>query len=150
MTLNHTIDRLLAVKDYDAFVDLSLELGCDDEKALFEFLFCQAISGGRTGDIAARLLIEIEPAPTRSCEELLDDVAKSQWDVSAKEVPFFFISQFGKRGLLESYGAFIKNSVLNDEQKLRVGTIIYWTAGPTANLVRAYHDWPWREADDLT
>lgn len=150
MKMNLTIERLSAVGNYDAFVDLALELGGGDEEALFEFLFFQAISGGGTGDIAARLLIEIEPAPTRSCDDLLDAVAKSQWDVSMKEVPFFFIAQFGKQGLRDSYDAFIKKATLTDEQKLRVGTIVYWTAGATANLIRGYHDWPWLEADGWT
>jgi len=142
--------RITNITDYDAFVDLALELSGGDVTDLFEFLFSEAISGGRTGGQAACLLIEIDPPPTRDCQALLGEVAKSKWDVSTKEVPFFLISWFGKPGLIESYNLFIKEADLTTEQKQRVATIIYWTAGPTAQLIRSYHDWPWHEAEGLT
>lgn len=141
--------RMQNLTGYDAFVDLALELGGSDIAGIFDFLFSETIAGGRTSQLAGRLLIEIDPEPTRTCEALLSEVAHSKWDVSTKEVPFFFISWFGKRGLLEGYQRFIEEADLNAEQKQRVGTIIYWTAGSAAQLIRSYHDWPWREADDL-
>ncbi|TXI90190.1 MAG: hypothetical protein E6Q34_09435 [Burkholderiaceae bacterium] len=148
MSLKLSNELLEHVRNYDEFIDLALAMGDADRMELFEFLFSRAMSGGRVGAIAARLLVEIEPKPTRNCEELLDEVAKSNWNVSVKEVPFYFISQFGKRGLISAYENYINDAILTDMQKQRVGTIIYWTAGSTANLIRGYHDWPWLEAED--
>jgi hypothetical protein len=145
-----TRQRIESVANYDAFVDLVLELGTNPEPQLFDFLFAHSLLGGRVGDVAARLLVETDPAPTRSCEELLAEIATSKWDVSVKELPFFLISWFGKRFLKDAYRSFIQTADLTSEQKQRVGTIIYWTAGPAANLIRSHHDWPWREAGDLT
>lgn len=140
--------RIESVANYDAFVDLALELGTNLEPQLFDFLFAHSLWGGRVGDVAACLLVETDPAPTRSCEELLAEIAISKWNVSTKELPFFLISWFGKRFLKDAYQSFIQTANLTAKQKQRVSTIIYWTAGPAANLIRSYHDWPWREADD--
>lgn len=150
--MDHELIRqqMESVANYDAFVDLALELGTHPAPQRFDFLFAHSISGGRVGGVAARLLIETDPAPTRSCEQLLAEIAMSKWDVSTKEVPFFLISWFGKRYLKELYGSFIQTADLTPEQKQRVGTILYWTASPAANLIRSYHDWPWREADEST
>lgn len=145
-----TRQRIESVANYDAFVDLALELGTNPEPQLFDFLFAHSLLGGRVGGVAACLLVETDPAPTRSCEKLLAEIATSKWDVSTKELPFFLISWFGKRFLKDAYRSFIQTANLTSEQKQRVGTIIYWTAGPAANLIRSYHDWPWREADDST
>lgn len=143
-----TLERFERVVNYDAFVDLALELSTTPQTELFNFLFTQSISGGRVGSVAACLLVEIDPTPTRSCEELLAEIAKSNWNVSTKEVPFFLISWFGKHFLNDAYRSFMQEASLTHEQKQRVGTIIYWTSSPTANLIRSFHDWPWRETDD--
>ena len=147
MSLILSREILERVRTYDEFIDLALALGKSDRTGLFEFLFAQAISGGPGSGVAAGLLVEIEPKTTQTCKELLEEVAKSNWNVSEKKVPFYFISQFGKRGLIGAYEDYVKEATLTDAQKQRVGTIIYWTAGSTANLIRAYHDWPWREAE---
>lgn len=139
-----------SVANYDTFVDLALELGTHPAPQRFDFLFAHSISGGRVGGVAARLLIETDPEPARSCEELLAEIATSKWDVGTKEVPFFLISWFGKRFLEDAYRSFIQTAELTPEQKQRVGTIIYWTAPPAASLIRSYHDWPWLEANDST
>lgn len=81
--------RIESVANYDAFVDLALELGKTQDPQLFDFLFSHSILGGRVGGVAACLLVETDPAPTRSCEELLADIATSKWNVSTKELPFF-------------------------------------------------------------
>ena len=145
-----TRQRIESIANYDAFVDLALELGTIPEPQLFDFLFAHSLLGGGVGGIAARLLVETDPAPTRSCEELLAEIATSNWNVSTKELPFFLISWFGKQFLNDAYRAFIQTAILTSDQKQRVGTIIYWTASPAANLIRSYHDWPWREAGGLT
>lgn len=146
MTVNLSREILEHVKTYDEFSDLALLLSQADQGALFDFLFIQAISG--PSGVAGALLVEIDPAPTRTCEQLLDDVAKSNWNVSAKEIPFYLISQFGKLSVKSSYQSYVKTANLTDLQKRRVGTIIYWMTAPTASLVRAHHDWPWTELED--
>lgn len=85
-----TRQRIESVANYDAFVDLALELGTIPEPQLFDFLFAHSLLGGGVGGIAARLLVETDPAPTRRCEELLAEIATSNWNVSTKELPFFF------------------------------------------------------------
>lgn len=142
--------RIESVSNYDVFVDLMLELSKSQDSELFDLLFSHSLSGGKGSGVAAYLLIEIDPSPTRSCEDLLEEIAKSKWNVSMKEVPFFLISWFGKRSLKNAYDSFIDQANLTPEQKQRVGTIIYWASRPAANLIRSYHDWPWREADEVT
>ncbi|MES2016654.1 MAG: hypothetical protein V4484_09170 [Pseudomonadota bacterium] len=142
--------RIESVSNYDAFVDLMLELSTSKPPELFDFLFTHSISGGKGSGVAACLLIEIDPSPTRSCVQLLEEISRSKWNVSTKEVPFFLISWFGKHSVKEAYGSFIAEADLTPEQKQRVSTIIYWTSTPAANLIRSYHDWPWRESDDGT
>lgn len=150
MTFKLTSEKIAAASDYDGFVTLMLELGCEDGTEFFEFLFTEAISGSPNGTVAARLLVELEPKPTCGCEELLEAVAKSKWDVSVTEVPFYLIVQFGKPVLLESYDAYIRKAELSGDQKQRIGALIYWIAPPAADLIRAHHNWPWTEARDLT
>ncbi|MFC5479347.1 hypothetical protein [Massilia suwonensis] len=150
MDWNLILRRIQDVSNYDAFVELELELSRGQETHLFDFLFTHSISGGRGGGVAACLLIEIDPAPTRSCKELLAEIAKSKWNVSTKEVPFFMISWFGKRTVRNTCQGLIGEANLTPEQTQRVSTIIYWTNSPAANLIRSYHDWPWREADDAS
>lgn len=145
-----TRQRIESVVTYDAFVDLALELGKNQEPQLFDFLFAHSVLSGRVGSVAACLLVEIDPAPTRSCGELLAEIARSKWNVSTKELPFFLISWFGKRFLKDVYQSFMQTASLTSEEKQRVSTVIYWASSPTANLVRSYHDWPWHEADDST
>ncbi|QYF93992.1 hypothetical protein KY495_01755 [Massilia sp. PAMC28688] len=140
--------RIESVPDYDAFVDLALELGTNSGAELFDFLFTQSLAGGRAGGLAACLMVEIDPRPTRCCKELLAEIARSNWDVSTKEVPFYLITWFGKHFLMDAYRSLIEETRLTPEQQQRVSTILYWTASPTANLIRSYHDWPWRAAED--
>jgi hypothetical protein len=150
--MNHLLsrDHLRKVRTYDDFIDLSLSLGSIKKSDIFDFLFSIAISRREDPEdiapgIAGGLLVELEPKHTRSCEELLNEIAKSGWDVSLKEVPFYLITQFGKWSLIGTYNAYISQASLNDEQRRRVQTVVYWTAGSSANLIRALHDWPWRE-----
>ncbi|MDO8065120.1 MULTISPECIES: hypothetical protein [unclassified Janthinobacterium] len=143
-----TLQRFERVVNYDDFVALALELSTSPQQELFNFLFTQSISSGRGASVAACLLVEIDPTPTRSCEELLAEIAKSKWNVSTKEVPFFLISWFCKHFLNDAYRSFMQEASLTHEQKQRVGTIIYWTLSPTANLIRSFHDWPWHETND--
>lgn len=140
--------RIESVSNYDAFVDLMLGLSTSNQPELFDFLFTHSISGSKGSGVAAYLLIEFDPPPTRSCAQLLEEIAKSKWNVSTKEVPFFLISWFGKNSVKDAYASFIAEADLTPEQKQRVGTIIYWTSAPAATLIRSYHDWPWRESDD--
>lgn len=145
-------DELSKISSYDEFVDLSLRLDSANKSELFNFIFPISISarefdGDKSPGVAARLLVAIEPAHTRSCELLLDEIAKSKWDVSCKSIPFYLITQFGKSQLKAHYNNYISYAKLSEEQKRRVGTIIYWSAGPSADLVSSYHDWPWRESE---
>ena len=148
-----TRDQLSSVECYDDFVALYLSVGKVSSSELFNFLFKTAISSrihpaDKSPSFAAALLVELEPKHTRPCEELLDEIARSGWNVSCTGVPFYLITQFGKWSLIDSYNSYVSRASLNEEQHRRVQTIRYWTAGSSASLIRSHHDWPWRESEE--
>jgi hypothetical protein len=148
--MKNALDRKLleGIEDYDSFFALSHEFSGYPEDELFNFLFSTAIGerGGNINGVAGMLLIDLEPKHTRSCSELLNEIAHSNWDVSNKEIPFYMVSQFGKWNLASEIKEYVANTKLNDIEQRRVETIWYWASSPSSKLSNDLHYFEWQEA----
>jgi hypothetical protein len=148
--MNEVLNKedLANIDKYDDFFALSRKLSQVEDSELFDFLFPLAISQRTTENIngiAGLLLVDLEPKHTRSCQELLDEMAHSKWFVSNKEVPFYLVSQFGKWNLFNEYKTYVSSAELSEQQQRRIETIIYWASSPTAKLAYDLHYWEWQE-----
>jgi hypothetical protein len=144
-----TREMLSSIKTYDDFFALCRSLSAVEESTLFEFLFPIAISahsGDNANSIAGFALLELEPKCQMSCEETVEAISNSRWDVSNREIPFYLISQFGKWRVGEAVTAFLKNPRKTDEQKRYVETIWYWAGLPSIKLAEKLFYWEWQEA----
>ena len=139
---------LEGIKDYDAFFDLSQKLSNYPKAELFDFLFPIAIScrSSCINGIAGYLLIDLEPKHTRSCSALLNEIAKSKWDVSNKEVPFYLVSQFGKWNLDKEIKDYIVGNKSIESELRAIESIWYWASSPTASLSEDLHYFEWQVA----
>ena len=141
-------EDLKGIENYDAFFALSRKLSVLPEADIFNFLFPIAISereGGASG-IAGKLLIDLEPKHTRSCSELVEEIARSNWFVSFKEVPFYLVSQFGKWTLAEEVRLYLKNPTATEAYRRRAESIWYWASQPSSKLSNDLHYFEWQEA----
>jgi hypothetical protein len=138
---------LKGIESYDDFFSLSKKLSTLNEEDLFNFLFPISISKreGNTSGTAGMLLIDLEPKHTRSCAELIDEIANSDWFVSFKEVPFYLVSQFGKWNLASEIKEYLKKSGLTESQRRRVESVWYWASSPSAKLSYDLHYFEWQE-----
>lgn len=141
------VEDLKGIENYDEFFALSRKLSSSNDEELFNFLFPIAISKreSNASGTAGMLLIDLEPKHTRSCAELINEIANSDWFVSFKEVPFYLVSQFGKWNLASEIKEFLGRSGLTEEQRRRAESIWYWASSPSAKLSYDLHYFEWQE-----
>ena len=137
---------LTHITKYEDFFELRQRVAKECPERLAEFLLNTATTnlGDKADGVAGRLLIELEPKCPFSCEQVLELVSKSNWNVSYKELPFYLISQFGKWNVLLATERFA-NSASPGEQRSRVEGISYWARMPTSELAKPLHYWEWQE-----
>jgi hypothetical protein len=138
---------LAHVTKYEEFFELRQRIAREHPEGLAEFLLNTAMAnlGDKADGVAGRLLIELEPRCPVSCEQVLDQVSKSNWNVSFKELPFYLISQFGKWNVLRAVESVAGAASLTGEQRVRVEGIAYWARMPTSELAKPLHYWEWQE-----
>lgn len=131
---------------YEDFFELRQRVAKERPEGLAELLLTTAITnlGDKADGVAGRLLIELEPKCPLSCEQVLERVYESSWNVSCKEVPFYLVSQFGKWYVLNAVESLV-SSLPSGEQRRRVEGISYWARMPTSELAKPLHYWEWQE-----
>lgn len=140
--------KLSLVKTYDDFFALCQVLRKEDERNLFASLFPIALSGAPDGvaSMAALALIELEPKCLISCDEAIEKIANSKWDLSSREIPFYLVSQFGKWTVREAVLAFSARPGVDEQSKVLVDGVWYWACGPSVKLTENLFYWEWQEA----
>jgi hypothetical protein len=96
--------------------------------------------------IAGYLLIDIEPSPRLSCEELLNRIADSHWYLSNREVPFYLVARFGKEHLSSVLNKKLSSATLTNDQRIMLEGIQYWVSMPASTLSDRFHYFEWQEA----
>ena len=145
MPLSH--QDLIHITKYEDFFELRQRVARERPEGLAEFLLNTATAnlGDMADGVAGRLLIALEPECPFSCEQVLQLVSESTWNVSYKELPFYLISQFGKRNVLLAAER-LASAAPPGEQRSRVEGISYWAGMPTSELTKPLHYWEWQEA----
>jgi hypothetical protein len=112
--------------------ELRQQLGHLPPDSVFRALFPIAIDfqGDGASQVAAQMLVDLEPQCPVSCEDALRMVGEGRWNVSDKLVPFYLISQFGKFRLAEAIETVVGEG-LGEEARVMVTGIGYWANIPT-------------------
>lgn len=134
--------RPLLVLDITApkLAELRERLGKLPSAAVFHTLFSIALDAGEelaADQLAAQMLVDLEPECPVSCEDALRRVAAGRWNVSDKLVPFYLISQFGKFRLASAIEAVVAE-VLGREARVMVTGVGYWARLPTVEMISWY------------
>lgn len=96
--------------------------------------------------IAGYLLIDLEPKPQVSCDELLSRISVSRWYLSNRELPFYLVSRFGKDNLLPLLATKLSSEPLAEDQRVTLEGIQYWASMPASTLSERLHYFEWQEA----
>ena len=143
-----TRERLALIKNHSQFLKLRQMLFPLGPEKLFELLLPISLQYELDGasSVAAMLLIEYDPKALCSCNELLLQVANSNWYLSDKFVPFYLVTQFGKYNVLTEIEKVLSSNSLAADQRARVEGIKYWAEMPAASLSADYAYFEWQEA----
>lgn len=90
------------------------------------------------------LLVSLDPAPPRESKELLKEVALKGFDLSNAVLPFYMISNFGKRQIVEDLSELLA-SELTKNAKVNVEGVQYFVRHNPASLVEKLHYFEWVE-----
>lgn len=149
MNIESLINRecLSRIKNHDQFFELRQSINKLEPTNLFEILFPMALQYEPEGasSIAAMLLIEFDPKPPRSCNELILEIADSKWFLSDKFIPFYLLTQFGKWNLISQIDNLLANSSINQDQRIRLEGIKYWAKMPAVSLSSEFTYFEWQE-----
>ncbi len=98
-----------------------------DAAEVFQALFPIAVEPQWHGPAyrAACLLFVLKPACPILCKDAIR-LMLANWDVSIEEVPWYLAGQFGKELIRQSIEELSKEP-LDDEQKVKLSTVQYWT-----------------------
>jgi len=140
--------NLSKIKSYDQFFEVRQAVASIGNEKLFEILFPSALlyDQGGASEVAAMLLIEFDPKASRTCQQLLLEIADSKWYLSDQYIPFYLVTQFGKWNLLGEISQLVSSNKLKHEQSTRIDTIRYWAEMPPAHLSSGFTYFEWREA----
>jgi hypothetical protein len=138
------VEALGRVVTYDDFVRVCQMLNGRTAQDLFETLFPLAIRIGPASGTAARMLIELQPSCSLELPVLLGQIHAAQLDASNREVPFYLVSQFGQRAVLQEAAKFLA-LLPKGGPRSKVDAISYWASMPAAELCKRFHLW---EAED--
>jgi len=149
MNIENLIKRehLSKIKNYDQFFELRQSLVGLGSARLFDALFSMALQYELDGasSIAAMLLIEFDPKALRQCDQLLLEIANSNWFLSDKFIPFYLLTQFGKWNLISAIDELLSGNSLNHDQRIRIEGIKYWAKMPAVSLSSEFSYFEWQE-----
>ena len=97
------------------------------------FIYCSPWPPGSSdiSDLAATLLIEVEPTCPLTCEDALRMLGC--WQVSDHLVPFYLKLMFGKARLLEALASMVGEMDRPGHQPM--GTVAYWVRFPSVETI---------------
>jgi len=109
-----------------------------DQDVAFHLLYAIATTfGGETPhEAAASILLELQPPCPLSCEDALRMLARTDWNVSDRLVPFYLVTQFGQRSLVHAVN--VVKTELDGEGRTRVIGVSYWAEKPAAILIEHF------------
>ncbi len=104
---------------------------------LFEAVFPIATTyQGGESELAAELLVEVQPQCPITCEEALRVISSAQrWNLSDRLVPFYLVTAFGASHVLQAVAAVGAES--GTDRTLVFG-IAYWVRQPAVELIAGY------------
>lgn len=136
-------EQLDRIATWDEFLAVGQSLSEWQASDLYAALFPLAISGreGHAPWYAGCLLIDLQPDCPERLSDILVRIHASAWFVSFREVPFYLISQFGKRPVLEAAAQFLQTLPPQCVEGSRVKALAYWVHRPASDLCKHFHDW---------
>jgi len=142
------ISSLNCISNYSDFTGLNNELNRLDKPFLFNTLFELAISNRNElpAEMAGYCLVALEPKFTRNCNDLINEIATSDWYLSDKSIPLYLNSQFGKWTVKSSIDEILSDKELTRNEKIKIEGIWYWSRMPNSYLSGDLCYWQWQEA----
>jgi hypothetical protein len=116
------------------------QIGKLPSASVFHLLFPIALDAGEglvADQLAAQMLVDLEPECPVSCEDALRMIAAGRWNLSDKLVPFYLITQFGKFRLAGEIEAVVAAG-LDREARVMVTGVGYWARLPTVEMISWY------------
>ncbi len=131
------------------FAPLRAEFRRHDPADAFHALFPVAVefTGDGADQVAGRLLVDLEPACPVTCRDALVAVAFGDWQLSDRLVPFYLITQFGKRELRRAAEELIAEAGLSGSQVTAVSGVAYWAGFPAVQLLEPFVSWESKQAE---
>jgi hypothetical protein len=123
--LSRQLERKLTGDQYRALRYALMRLSAKTSFAALFPLAANLLRPGHVWSQAAHLLVDVEPECPLSCDDALHLLASYCWQVSDQLVPFYFVTQFGKREVREAV-ARVAADIHDSEQRRRVETVAYW------------------------
>jgi hypothetical protein len=148
-------EQLERIATWDDFFAVGQSLAKWQAGELYAALFPLAISGrnGTSPRHAGFLLIDLQPDCPEPLTHVIASIHTSNWFVSFREIPFYLVTQFGKRAVLDAAAQFLQALDSPSAEQSRVQALVYWTRKPASDLCKHFHSWEIgefhaREADD--
>jgi hypothetical protein len=136
-------ERLDRIANADDFRAVSRSLAQWQSSEVYEALFPLAISGreGAAPWYAGCLLIDLQPDCPEPPLDMIARVHACKWFVSFREVPFYLVTQFGKRTVLDAAAHLLQALDSRSAEQSRVQSLVYWARMPASDLCKHFHHW---------
>ena len=86
---------------------------------------------------ASYLLVDLDPLCPMDCKEALLAIAGSRLNLSNRLVPFYLVTQFGKRKVISAYRELVMTEFDHGVPN-SLASIQYWISAPALELVKSY------------
>ncbi len=143
-TIQNLEAELGKTASYDDFCDARSLFSNSSHHIVFQALWPLAIGRTDAKEMAGYMLAELQPDSDQSIKLLMAQIHSSALDASNRIVPFYLVSQFGRRTVLRAASDFIK-SLPQGSPRSRVDAVQYWAAFPASELCKQFHDWEARD-----
>ena len=143
-TIRNLEAELGKIASYDDFCHTCSLFAGSSHQVVFQALWPPAIGRSDATEMAGYMLAELQPDSNHGIESLMAQIHSSALDASNRIVPFYLVSQFGRRTVLRAASDFIR-SLPQGSPRSRVDAVQYWAAFPASELCKQFHDWEARD-----
>lgn len=139
--------KCAAALNWSLFFDLSKEVRVWPIEKQWSLLWSVLLNftDDQSDQIAGFLLIDIDPRPQQTLQELLAIVTRSRWNLSNHEVPFYLVASFGKYQVLDAINAELNSEKLLADERVSLEGVRYWASFPVAYGAERLHYFEWQE-----
>ena len=138
VTIEELTRRLKAASTWLERRELEHELARLDPAVVFDLLYSIATTYGveTPHDAAASILVELQPPCPLSCEDALRFLARTDWNLSDRLIPFYLVTQFGQQRVVQAVD--VVKMEFDGENRTLVAGVGYWAEKPAVVLIEYF------------